>query len=179
MFIDFGSGISKTLFIAALLFPFRCCFGIELIHKIHLKAVGFKEKIPNSGHRLFECDPSELTVVHGNIFDVDLLTKHCFTSHLVEHSNFVIFIASTAFTDRMMMDLSKMLLSIFDDGANGISNEGNGEKEKEIKYRRNKVFVITLSRPLSDKQRFNVLHQELFRMSWGNVMVYFQCLVSH
>merc|ERR1712173_294800 len=105
--------------------------------------------------------------VHGNIFNVDLLNQHCFTKELLSNSDFVVFIASTAFTHRMMEDLAATLLSIFDDESE-LKSESNSKDET------NELFVITLSHPLPIKDRFKVLHKELFRMSWGNVMVYFQ-----
>eukprot|EP01084_Bolivina_argentea_P048449 89273_1 len=37
IFIDFGSGIAKTLIIASLLYEFKQCIGIEIIHKLHKK----------------------------------------------------------------------------------------------------------------------------------------------
>ena len=162
IFIDFGSGIAKTLFIAALLYKFKQCIGIEIIQKIHQKAVQFKDKIQNKHHRLFQCAPKNIHLIHGNIFDQSMLRKHCFSNQQINDSNYIILIASTAFTHKMMQTLSDTLLS---------SLKSTREN--------NQIWIITLSHPLPDKKAFRVVHEDLFRMSWGNVMVYFQYLLNY
>ena len=115
-----------------------------------------------------------MTLLHENIFDVDLLNQHCFTKELLQSSNYVVFIASTAFTHQMMADLSRTLLDIFD-GETGLESKDKLIKTNAVEIiKSNELFVITLSHPLPHQQRFKVFRQELFRMSWGNVMVYFQ-----
>ena len=157
IFIDFGSGIAKTLFVAALLYPFKQCVGIEIIHKIHLKALNYKQKIPNKYNHLFQCKPNDLHIINGNIFDEDLLNKTCFTEKQLNNSNYIIFIASTAFNTQMMEMLSNKLCKIF---KNTLSHS-----------KKHQIFIITLSHPLPN---FSVKLRQLFRMSWGNCQAFFQ-----
>eukprot|EP01083_Nonionella_stella_P018645 51883_1 len=154
IFIDFGSGIAKTLFVAALLYRFKQCIGIEIIHKLHQRAIQFKQNIPNQYHHLFECNPDKMCLLHGNVFDKQLLNKECFATD----SDYVIFIASTAFNHSMMESLSSTLCDIFESMHHTAKN----------------IWIITLSHPLPNKKSFVIKHQQQQRMSWGNVMVFFQ-----
>ena len=180
IFIDFGSGIAKTLFIASLLYPFKQCIGIEIIHKIHLKALNYKQKIPNKYNNLFLCKPNNLNIIHGNIFDETLLNQSCFSKHnQLNNSNYIIFVASTAFNDNLMSRLSKTLIKIFQtkdikhQKQNGNDDQKTNQTDSDS-VNQHRIWIITLSHPLPNKEFFSVKHHELFRMSWGNCDVYFQ-----
>ena len=199
-FVDLGSGIGKAMLIANLVSKNNCftsknnnklikrqfwlfskCIGIELITKIHNSAVKIVENCPKNIASMIDVDNIEF--INGDIFDRHLLNKCLFNANGERDSkqteckdgdslckdnengavkSFVVFIASTAFDHNMMNRLSILLNQVFE---TQVQKDGYGSRIN--------VWIITLSHCLNNKI-FQVKHQEMYRMSWGNVMVYFQ-----
>ncbi|ETO07420.1 hypothetical protein RFI_29968 [Reticulomyxa filosa] len=157
-FIDLGSGIGKSLLAVSLLFPnFRKCIGIEIVRKLHEIACN-STKVWSDSLKLQDILASKVELINGNFFDETLIISKLFGSDHQTTVSTVVFIASTAFSASTMTKLNDMLLQLLDDNFQCI----------------NYVGVITLSHPLPDKQRFKILKTDSYRMSWGNVSVFFQ-----
>jgi SAM-dependent methyltransferase len=141
IFYDLGSGSGRLVLYVALSFPFAKAFGIELLDDLVNVS---QTKLAQCKKRLLDLpdfDPNKLGEI--KFIQADL------TKANLKDAN-VIYIASTCFEDKFMLNLALHL-----------------EKQLAVGTR-----VITFARPLPSKQ-FKIIKQRLYPMEWGQATIFF------
>ena len=149
VFVDLGSGAGRPCIAANILFPFRECYGIEILESLHDQAVIAREEyhtMITDGGRDINIDPmigEHLEVMHGSILD---LSRFDWTIGDLILAN------STCFTPEMLNQLTELAK--------------NRVKKSAIFV----TFTYSLGSP------FEILKEDRFEMSWGEADVYYHRL---